>query len=92
MSKKTAILKVVRLSSIDRFFNTANIVLVVYSTVKGIEYGLATYNSLKQNALYKEYIKQLDSKRPIGFNTYIKPNMEVENDKASDSNDTIREG
>ena len=92
MSKKTAILKVVRLSSIDRFFNTANIVLVVYSTVKGIEYGLATYNSLKQNALYKEYIKQLDSKRPIGFNTYIKPNMEVEDDKASISDDTIREG
>ena len=92
MSKKTAILKVVKLSSIDRFFNTANIVLVVYSTVKGIEYGLATYNSLKQNALYKEYIKQLDSKRPIGFNTYIKPNMEVEDDKASDSNNTIREG
>ena len=92
MSKKTAILKVVKLSSIDRFFNTANIVLVVYSTVKGIEYGLATYNSLKQNALYKEYIKQLDSKRPIGFNTYIKPNMEVEDDQASDSNNTIREG
>ena len=92
MSKKTAILKVFKLSSIDRFFNTANIVLVVYSTVKGIEYGLATYNSLKQNALYKEYIKQLDSKRPIGFNTYIKPNMEVEDDKASDSNNTIREG
>ena len=92
MSKKTAILKVVKLSSIDRFFNTANIVLVVYSTVKGIEYGLATYNSLKQNALYKEYIKQLDSKRPIGFNTYIKPNMEVEDDKASVSVDTIREG
>ena len=91
MSKKTAILKVVKLSSIDRFFNTANIVLVVYSTVKGIEYGLATYNSLKQNALYKEYIKQLDSKRPIGFNTYIKPNLEVEDDKASDSNNTIRE-
>ena len=91
MSKKIAILKVVKLSSIDRFFNTANIVLVVYSTVKGIEYGLATYNSLKQNALYKEYIKQLDSKRPIGFNTYIKPNMEVDDDKASDSNNTIRE-
>ena len=92
MSKKTAILKVVKLSSIDRFFNTANVVLVVYSTVKGIEYGLATYNSLKQNALYKEYIKQLDSKRPIGFNTYIKPNMEVDDDKASDSDGTIREG
>ena len=92
MSKKTAILKVVKLSSIDRFFNTANIVLVVYSTVKGIEYGLATYNTLKENALYKEYIKQLDSKRPIGFNAYIKPNMEVDDDKASVSNNTIREG
>ena len=91
MSKKTAILKVVKLSSIDRFFNTANIVLVVYSTIKGIEYGLATYNSLKENALYKEYIKQLDSKRPIGFNTYIKPNMEVYDDKVSVSDDTIRE-
>ena len=91
MSNKTAILKVVKLSSIDRFFNTANIVLVVYSTVKGIEYGLATYNSLKQNALYKEYIKQLDSKRPIGFNTYIKPNMEVDDDKVSNSDVTIRE-
>ena len=91
MSKKTAILKVVKLSSIDRFFNTANIVLVVYSTIKGIEYGLATYNSLKENALYKEYIKQLDSKRPIGFNTYIKPNMEVDDDKVSVSDDTIRE-
>ena len=91
MSKKTAILKVIKLSSIDRFFTTANIVLVVYSTVKGIEYGLATYNSLKQNALYKEYIKQLDSKRPIGFNTYIKPNLEVEDDKTSNSDNTIRE-
>ena len=91
MSNKLAILKVVKLSSIDRFFNTANIVLVVYSTVKGIEYGLATYNSLKQNALYKEYIKQLDSKRPIGFNTYIKPNMEVDDDKVSNSDVTIRE-
>lgn len=91
MSKKTAILKVVKLSSIDRFFNTANIVLVVYSTVKGIEYGLATYNSLKQNALYKEYIKQLDSKRPIGFKAYIEPNMGVEDDKTSDSDNTIRE-
>ena len=90
MSKKTAIIKIVKLSSIDKFFNTANIVLVVYSTVKGIEYGLATYNSLKQNALYKEYIKQLDSKRPIGFNTYIKPNLEVEYDKTSVSDDTIR--
>ena len=91
MNKKKAILKVVKLSSIDRFFTTANIVLVVYSTVKGIEYGLATYNSLKENALYKEYIKQLDSKRPIGFNTYIKPNLEVDDDKASGTNNTIRE-
>ena len=91
MSKKTAILKVVKLSSIDRFFNTANIVLVVYSTVKGIEYGLATYNSLKQNALYKEYIKQLDNKRPIGFNTYIKPNLEVDDDTVTDIDWPIRE-
>ena len=84
MNNKTAILKVVKLSSIDRFFNTANIVLVVYSTIKGIEYGLATYNSLKENALYKEYIKQLDSKTPIGFKTYFKPEMEVNDDKVSD--------
>ena len=84
MNNKTAILKVVKLSSIDRFFNTANIVLVVYSTIKGIEYGLATYNSLKENALYKEYIKQLDSKTPIGFKTYFKPEMEVYDDKVSD--------
>ena len=92
MNKKKQIIKVIKLSSIDKFFTTANIVLVVYSTVKGIEYGLATYNNLKQNALYKEYIKQLDSKRPIGFNTYIKPNLEVEDDNAIDSNNTIREG
>ena len=92
MNNKKQIIKVIKLSSIDKFFTTANIVLVVYSTIKGIEYGLATYNSLKENALYKEYIKQLDSKRPIGFNTFIKPNMEVDDDKASDSNNTIREG
>ena len=91
MNNKTAILKVVKLSSIDRFFNTANIVLVVYSTIKGIEYGLATYNSLKENALYKEYIKQLDSKTPIGFKTYFKPEMEVEDDKVSDIDGTTRE-
>ena len=83
MSKKKQIIKVIKLSSIDKFFTTANIVLVVYSTVKGIEYGLATYNNLKQNELYKEYIKQLDNKRPIGFRTYIKPEMEVEDDKVS---------
>ena len=65
--------------------------LVVYSTIKGIEYGLATYNNLKENALYKEYIKQLDSKRPIGFNTYIKPNMGENDDKASDIDEPIRE-
>ena len=92
MNKKKQIIKVIKISSIDKFFTTANIVLVVYSTIKGIEYGLATYNSLKENALYKEYIKQLDSKRPIGFNAYIKPNMEVDDDKASVSNNTIREG
>lgn len=91
MSKKKQIIKVIKLSSIDKFFTTANIVLVVYSTVKGIEYGLATYNNLKNNALYKEYIKQLDSKQPIGFKTYIKPNMEVEDDKVSDIDETIRE-
>ena len=91
MSKKKQIIKVIKLSSIDKFFTTANIVLVVYSTVKGIEYGLATYNNLKQNALYKEYIKQLDSKRPIGFNTYIKPNMEVDDDKVSDIDGATRE-
>ena len=84
MSKKKQIIKVIKLSSIDKFFTTANIVLVVYSTIKGIEYGLATYNSLKENALYKEYIKHLDSKQPIGFKTYIKPEMEVEdNDEVS---------
>ena len=91
MSNKKQIIKVIKLSSIDKFFTTANIVLVVYSTIKGIEYGLATYNSLKENSLYKEYIKQLDNKRPIGFNTYIKPNMEVEDGQASDNNNTIRE-
>ena len=80
MSKKKQIVKVIKLSSIDKFFTTANIVLVVYSTIKGIEYGLATYNTLKENALYKEYIKQLDSKRPIGFKTYFKPEMGVEDD------------
>ena len=92
MNNKKQIIKVIKLSSIDKFFTTANIVLVVYSTIKGIEYGIATYNSLKENALYKEYIKQLDNKRPIGFNTYIKPNMEVEDGQASDSDETIREG
>ena len=91
MSNKKQIIRVIKLSSIDKFFTTANIVLVVYSTIKGIEYGLATYNTLKENALYKEYIKQLDSKRPIGFKTYIKPEMEVENDKVSDISETIRE-
>ena len=91
MNKKKQIIKVIKLSSIDKFFTTANIVLVVYSTVKGIEYGLATYNNLKNNALYKEYIKQLDSKRPIGFNTYIKPNMVENDDKASDIDEPIRE-
>ena len=91
MSNKKQIIRVIKLSSIDKFFTTANIVLVVYSTIKGIEYGLATYNTLKENALYKEYIKQLDSKRPIGFKTYIKPEMEVEDDKVSDINETIRE-
>ena len=91
MNKKKQIIKVIKISSIDKFFTTANIVLVVYSTIKGIEYGLATYNSLKENALYKEYIKQLDNKRPIGFNTYIKPNLGVDDDKASDIDDTIRE-
>ncbi len=91
MSKKKQIIKVIKLSSIDKFFTTANIVLVVYSTIKGIEYGIATYNDLKQNALYKEYIKQLDSKRPIGFRTYIKPDMEVEDDQASDIDGTVRE-
>ena len=83
MNKKQ-IINVIKLTPMDKFFNTANIVLVVYSTIKGIEYGIATYNTLKENALYKEYIKQLDSKRPIGFNTHFKPNMEVENDKVSD--------
>ena len=84
MNSKKQIIKVIKLSSIDKFFTTANIVLVVYSTIKGIEYGIATYNTLKENALYKEYIKQLDSKQPIGFKTYFKPEMEVEDDKASD--------
>ena len=91
MNKKKQIIKVIKLSSIDKFFTTANIVLVVYSTIKGIEYGLATYNNLKENALYKEYIKQLDSKRPIGFNTYIKPNMEDDDDKVSNIDESIRE-
>ena len=91
MSKKEQIIKVIKLSSIDKFFTTANIVLVVYSTVKGIEYGFATYNSLKENALYKEYIKQLDSKRPIGFRTYFKPDMEVNDDKVSDIDGTTGE-
>ena len=91
MINKKQIIKVVKLSSIDKFFTTANIVLVVYSTIKGIEYGLATYNTLKENALYKEYIKQLDNKRPIGFNTYIKPNMEEDDDKVSDIDGTTRE-
>ena len=84
MNKKKQIIKVVKLSSIDKFFTTANIVLVVYSTIKGIEYGLATYNNLKENELYKEYIRQLNSKQPIGFKTYFKPNMEVEDDEVSD--------
>ena len=91
MDNKRQIIKVIKLSSIDKFFTTANIVLVVYSTIKGIEYGIATYNSLKENVLYKEYIKQLDSKRPIGFKTYIKPEMEVEDDKVSDTSETTRE-
>ena len=91
MNKKKQIIKVIKLSSIDKFFTTANIVLVVYSTIKGIEYGLATYNTLKENALYKEYIKQLDSKRPIGFKTYFKPEMEVEDDEVSDISKPIRE-
>ena len=91
MNNKKQIIKVIKLSSIDKFFTTANIVLVVYSTIKGIEYGLATYNNLKENALYKEYIKQLDSKRPIGFNTYIKPNMEDNDDKVSNIDEPIRE-
>ena len=91
MNNKKQIIKVIKLSSIDKFFTTANIVLVVYSTIKGIEYGIATYNSLKENALYKEYIKQLDSKRPIGFKTYFKPEMEVEDDKVSNIDETIRE-
>ena len=91
MNNKKQIIKVIKLSSIDKFFTTANIVLVVYSTIKGIEYGLATYNSLKENALYKEYIKQLDSKRPIGFKTYFKPEMEVEDDEVSDIDEPIRE-
>ena len=92
MNNKKQIIKVIKLSSIDKFFTTANIVLVVYSTIKGIEYGIATYNSLKENALYKEYIKQLDSKRPIGFKTYFKPEMEVEDDQVSDTSETTREG
>ena len=91
MNNKKQIIKVIKLSSIDKFFTTANIVLVVYSTIKGIEYGIATYNSLKENALYKEYIKQLDSKRPIGFKTYFKPEMEVNDDKVSNIDETIRE-
>ena len=91
MNKKKQIIKVIKLSSIDKFFTTANIVLVVYSTIKGIEYGIATYNTLKENALYKEYIKQLDSKRPIGFKTYIKPEMEVNDDKVSDIDEPTRE-
>ena len=91
MNSKKQIIKVIKLSSIDKFFTTANIVLVVYSTIKGIEYGLATYNNLKENALYKEYIKQLDSKQPIGFKTYIKPNMRVEDDQVSDIDEPIRE-
>ena len=91
MSNKKQIIRVIKLSSIDKFFTTANIVLVVYSTIKGIEYGLATYNTLKENALYKEYIRQLDNKRPIGFKTYIKPEMEVEDDKVSDIDEPIRE-
>ena len=91
MNNKKQIIKVIKLSSIDKFFTTANIVLVVYSTIKGIEYGLATYNTLKENALYKEYIKQLDSKRPIGFKTYFKPEMEVEDDQVSDIDGTTGE-
>ena len=84
MNSKKQIIRVIKLSSIDKFFTTANIVLVVYSTIKGIEYGIATYNTLKENALYKEYIKQLDSKTPIGFKTYFKPEMEEDDDKVSD--------
>ena len=91
MNNKKQIIKIIKLTPIDKFFRTANIVLVVYSTIKGIEYGVATYNTLKENALYKEYIKQLDNKRPIGFKTYIKPNMEVEDDKVSNINETTRE-
>ena len=91
MNNKKQIIKVIKLSSIDKFFTTANIVLVVYSTIKGIEYGFATYNSLKENALYKEYIRQLDNKRPIGFKTYIKPEMEVEDDQVSDIDETTGE-
>ena len=90
MNKKK-IVKVIKLTPIDKFFTTANIILVVYSTIKGIEYGIATYNTLKENALYKEYIKQLDSKRPIGFKTYIKPEMEVNDDKVSDIDEPTRE-
>ena len=91
MNNKKQIIKVIKLSSIDKFFTTANIVLVVYSTIKGIEYGLATYNSLKENALYKEYIRQLDNKRPIGFKTYFKPEMEVEDDQVSNIDGTTGE-
>ena len=91
MNNKKQIIKVIKLSSIDKFFTTANIVLVVYSTIKGIEYGIATYNSLKENALYKEYIKQLDSKRPIGFKTYFKPEMEVEDGQVSDIDESSGE-
>ena len=91
MNKEKQIIKVIKLSSIDKFFTTANIVLVVYSTIKGIEYGLATYNNLKENELYKEYIRQLNSKQPIGFKTYFKPEMEVNDDKVSDIDGTTGE-
>ena len=91
MNNKKQIIKIIKLSSIDKFFTTANIMLVVYSTIKGIEYGLATYNSLKENDLYKEYIKQLYSKQPIVFETYFKPNMEVKDDKVSNIDRTTGE-
>ena len=91
MNNKKQIIKIIKLSSIDKFFTTANIMLVVDSTIKGIEYGLATYNSLKENDLYKEYIKQLYSKQPIVFETYFKPNMEVKDDKVSNIDRTTGE-
>ena len=71
-----------------RFFKTANAIIIVYSTIKGVEYALATYKSLQTNKQIDAFIQYLDSREPIGFKPRREVIQEVLDDKASDIDGT----